>query len=189
MPTKEEVGRRIKLARFRRDMTLKEVAVRSGMSATHISEIERGKTSPTIGALERISKALGERSAHFVEETTSSLAVLTRRSEREKAYFCDSHNQILETEGLTHTVPWTMTRIFKKITQPGATACRSPALGEIVVLCVSGMLRFAVGDFAVVLRDGDTIQFSLMSGFELQNIGDEPAESICIATLVTHDGW
>jgi len=50
MPTKEEVGQRVRLARFRRDMTLKEVANRSGMSATHISEIERGKTSPTIGA-------------------------------------------------------------------------------------------------------------------------------------------
>ncbi|MCK4915882.1 MAG: helix-turn-helix transcriptional regulator, partial [Candidatus Eisenbacteria sp.] len=46
MPTKEEVGQRVRLARFRRDLTLKEVAIRSGMSATHISEIERGKTSP-----------------------------------------------------------------------------------------------------------------------------------------------
>ncbi len=189
MPTKEEVGRRVKLARFRRDMTLKEVAVRSGMSATHISEIERGKTSPTIGALERISKALGERSAHFVEETTSSLAVLTRRSERTKIYCCDTHDQIIETEGLTQTVPWTMTRMFRKITQPGETAGRSPALGEMVVLCVSGMLRFAVNDFSAVLRDGDTIQFSLMSGFELENIGDEPAEVICITTLAIHDGW
>jgi transcriptional regulator with XRE-family HTH domain len=189
MPTKEEVGRRVKLARFRRDMTLKEVAVRSGMSATHISEIERGRTSPTIGALERISKALGERPAHFVEETTSSLAVLTRRSEREKIYICDSHEQVIETEGLTQSVPWTMTRIFKGITKPGATTGRSPALGEIIVLCVSGMLRFTVGDFSAVLRDGDTIQFSLTSGFELENVGDEPAESISVTTLVTHNGW
>ncbi len=189
MPTKEEVGRRIKLARFRQDMTLKEVAVRSGMSATHISEIERGRTSPTLGALERIAKALGERSAHFVEETTNSLAVLTRRNERTKMYFCDSHEHVTETEALTKTVPWSMTRIFRDITKPGVTTGRSPALGEIAVLCVSGMLRFAIEGFSTVLREGDTIQFSLTRGFEFENIGDEPAESISIATLTANTGW
>ncbi len=189
MPTKEEVGRRIKLARFRQDMTLKEVAVRSGMSATHISEIERGRTSPTIGALERISKALGERPAHFVEETAYSLAVLTRRTDRTKIYFCDPHEQVIEVEAVTRTVPWSMTRIVRDITKPGMITGRPPALGEIVVLCVCGMLRFEIEGFSTVLREGDTIHFSLTKGFEFENVGDEPAESISIATLAANTGW
>ena len=105
MPTKQEVGRRVRLARFRRNLTLKEVAARSGMSATHISEIERGKTSPTIGALDRIAKALEERSAHFVEEQVRSLAVLTTRKDREKAFICDSDDRVMAPELLTKNVP------------------------------------------------------------------------------------
>ena len=41
MPSKKELGRRLRLARFRRGFTLKDVARRCGMSATHISEVER----------------------------------------------------------------------------------------------------------------------------------------------------
>lgn len=40
----------------------------SGFSATHISEIERGKTSPTIRALLRVAAALGKEPSYFIEE-------------------------------------------------------------------------------------------------------------------------
>lgn len=38
-------------------MTLKAAQEASGLSSTHLSEIERGRTSPTIGALIRIADA------------------------------------------------------------------------------------------------------------------------------------
>ena len=91
MPTKEELGRRLRIARFERNMTLKEVAQRCGMSATHISEVERGKTSPTIGALQRIAAALGEKPSHFVREEEFSRVVLTRKDDRCNLYVTDSH--------------------------------------------------------------------------------------------------
>ena len=52
-----EVGRRIKQYRQKYNLTLKEIEARVNVSATHVSEIERGKTSPTIGALSRIAQA------------------------------------------------------------------------------------------------------------------------------------
>ena len=44
-----EMGRRIKMLRIARGMTLKDLEERGGISATHVSEIERGKASPTVG--------------------------------------------------------------------------------------------------------------------------------------------
>ncbi len=67
MITKEEIGRRIKKVREGKHMTLKNVEAKAGISATHVSEIERGKTSPTIGALIRIAEALGKDPAYFIE--------------------------------------------------------------------------------------------------------------------------
>ena len=104
-------------------------------------------------------------------------------------YFCDPHDQVIEAEAVTKTVPWSMTRIVRDITKPGMITGRPPALGEMAVLCVSGMLRFDVEGFSTVLREGDTIQFSMTKGFEFENVGDEPAESISIATLAANTGW
>jgi len=189
MPTKQEVGRRVRLARFRRNLTLKEVAARSGMSATHISEIERGKTSPTIGALEKIARALEERPAHFVEEQTRSLAVLTERKQRAKTFSCDVDDHIIEAELLTKNVPWGMTSILRHVSEPGDRCRREPALGEVVAVCQRGMVRFTVGSEVTVLREGDTIQFPLDEGYTAENIGDARSECLTIAAFVTRKGW
>lgn len=68
MISKEEIGKRIKKVREEQHLTLKNVEAKAGISATHISEIERGKTSPTIGALVRIAEALGRDPAYFIED-------------------------------------------------------------------------------------------------------------------------
>jgi transcriptional regulator with XRE-family HTH domain len=189
MPTKEEVGQRVRLARFRRDMTLKEVAVRSGMSATHISEIERGKTSPTIGALQRIAAALEERPAHFVEEQTAPLAVVVRRRERKLEYKCDTANRPVDMEKLTANVPWGTLSVIRKVTKPGDVLDRPPVLGELVVHCQRGMVRVTVGDESTVLRDGDTIQFILDNGCRFETIGEDKCEMIAFLSCPGRRGW
>jgi len=68
MVEKSELGKRIKRIREEKHLTLKNIEAAAGISATHISEIERGKTSPTLGALIRISKALGKDPSYFIEE-------------------------------------------------------------------------------------------------------------------------
>jgi transcriptional regulator with XRE-family HTH domain len=189
MPTKEEVGQRIRLARFRRDMTLKEVANRSGMSATHISEIERGKTSPTIGALQRIAAALEERTAHFVEEQSHSQAVVVRRKDRFTDYKCDSEKHVQDMERLTADVPWGTLTVIRKVTEPGDRLDRPPALGELVVHCVRGMVKYTVGGESYVLRDGDTIQFSLRDGCQAETIGDGKCEMYGFVACPGRRGW
>jgi transcriptional regulator with XRE-family HTH domain len=62
-----ELGRRIRKLRLERRMTLKQVEEKSALSATHLSEIERGRTSPTIGALVRIARALEKDASYFIE--------------------------------------------------------------------------------------------------------------------------
>lgn len=65
---KIEIGRRIRAVRQRMHMSLRQVAAASRLSATHISEIERGHTFPTVGSLLRIAEALGCEVHLFLEE-------------------------------------------------------------------------------------------------------------------------
>jgi transcriptional regulator with XRE-family HTH domain len=189
MPTKQEVGDRLRLARFKNDMTLKEVASRSGMSATHISEIERGKTSPTIGALQRIAKALGERPAHFVEEKALCPASMIRKNERIREFTVSADGLTADFERLTGYCPWGTTHICRKSSNPGETFHRLPILGEMVLLCLAGMYRVTVEDEAHVLREGDTIQFFMDKGFLIENIGDDKGELLAAATYETRVAW
>lgn len=49
---------RLKELRSHRDLTLKGVAERSGLSVSYLSDIERGRTTPTLNTLEVIAEAL-----------------------------------------------------------------------------------------------------------------------------------
>ncbi len=189
MPTKQEVGERLRLARFKQDLTLKEVAARSGMSATHISEIERGKTSPTIGALQRISKALGERPAHFVEERAFCPALLVRRRERERAFTIGEDGKAADFHRLTQDCPWGTTHLHSKTTKPGESFTRSPVLGEMVLLCLAGMYRITVGDESHVIREGDTIQFFLDRGVTIDDISDDGGELMAVGAYDGRVAW
>src|SRR5580765_4777324 len=79
-----ELGRRIKMLRIERGLTLKDLEERGDISATHVSEIERGKASPTVGALGRIARALGVRPATLVEPRTLPLVTVMRAADRER---------------------------------------------------------------------------------------------------------
>ncbi|MDM7917091.1 MAG: helix-turn-helix domain-containing protein [Candidatus Eisenbacteria bacterium] len=82
MISREMVGKRLREVRQRQKMTLKDVEETCGLSSTHISEIERGMTSPTIGALIRIAYALRKDPSFFIEERELEEFCLTTEDDR-----------------------------------------------------------------------------------------------------------
>jgi transcriptional regulator with XRE-family HTH domain len=178
MPTKAELGRRLRVARFERNLTLKEVAARCGMSATHISEVERGKTSPTIGALQRISAALGEKTSYFVQENDLPRVRLTRAADTSGYFTADTKGAPLRLEVLSRGIPGGYAQVFRQRQEPGSILHLPRRIGEGVTLCIKGMIRVSVLGESHVLREGDTIQFRVDEGYVSENIGDEESETI-----------
>jgi transcriptional regulator with XRE-family HTH domain len=68
MPTKAELGKRVREERLKQSLTLKAVENLSGVSATHISQIERGITWPTVNALGKVAGALKKNMSVFLED-------------------------------------------------------------------------------------------------------------------------
>jgi transcriptional regulator with XRE-family HTH domain len=181
MLTKEELGRRLRMARFERGMTLKDVAARCGMSATHISEVERGKTSPTVGALQRISRALGVKSSSLVRETRVPLSKFTRFLERTKIFVADRDGKPLEIEILSPGIPGGLMQLLRRTSAPGETVTTPRVIGEVVLLCTKGMVRItSEGGESFVLREGDTLQRTMDDGYTETNIGEDAAEVMAI---------
>lgn len=153
-----EVGRRIKQLRTAQNLTLKAVEARSGMSATHVSEIERGETMPTIGALERIAAALGRSTAYFLEE-----------SELGDVSLVTPENHVRETAGggaavverLTASIAGGRLQAHRVVLAPGRSHrdARHAHDGAEAIIVLRGTVRVEAGGEVIELAEGDTAHF------------------------------
>jgi len=158
MITKEEIGRRIKKIREQQHLTLKNVEAKAGISATHISEIERGKTSPTIGALIRIADALGKDPAYFIEDQELNDVSFIALEDRVKRKLANVEGV---TEVLTHSIPSGKIDSQLITLAPGRQdemTLHSHDADE-AVLVLSGEVRFRVDEREYTLSEGDSIYY------------------------------
>src|ERR1700759_463789 len=75
-PTIAAVGPRVKALREAMDLSLRDLAERSGVSAPMLSQVERGEASPTLQPAARIAAGLELRLSQLLrldEETTVSI--------------------------------------------------------------------------------------------------------------------
>ena len=118
-----------------------------------------------------------------------SLAVVVRRKDRTSEYRCDAAKRTTSIERLTADVPWGTLTVTRKVSEPGDILERPAALGEAVLHCVRGMVRYTVRGESYVLRDGDTIQFTLEDGYTSETIGDDKCEVIGFVAYPGRKGW
>jgi len=62
-----EVGRRIRAKRHESELTLKQLANRTGLSVSLISQIELGKSAASMSTMHKLAAALGVRMTYFFE--------------------------------------------------------------------------------------------------------------------------
>jgi transcriptional regulator with XRE-family HTH domain len=160
MPSVEEVGRRLKEVRRQMDMTLKQVAEASGMSPTHISEIERGKTSPTVGALRKIAAALGKDTAYFVEEKPLPKVSVVKKEDRESVLLPGVGDAFLTAKALTNGIPAGRVNVVLVDHEKGGKRAVHSHDGEEAVLVLKGQARVTVGEEEFVVGPGDCLHFS-----------------------------
>lgn len=163
MPTTEEVGRRLKEVRKIREMTLKDVAETSGMSPTHISEIERGKTSPTVGALRRIAAALGKDTAYFVEDQPLPRVSIVKKEDREALMLEGENETFVSAKALTSGIPAGRVKLMLVEENEGGSVPAHSHEGEEAIVVVSGEARVTVDDEEYVVGPGDCLHYSARS--------------------------
>lgn len=178
MISKVELGRRIREARLQRGMTLKQLDQLSGFSATHISEIERGKTSPTIGALLRVAAALGKEPSFFIEEDLLPEIALTPRDQREPL-----PAECGTGELLTPGIPGGRLHACLLRLAPGEAPLELPRVeGEEGGFVISGAVRMVVDGTPYDLTEGDAIHYGSEEVRSLAAAGPDTAEIILLTT-------
>lgn len=176
MPTKEELGRRLKAIRLSRGLTLKDVESRSGISMTHTSKIERGMASPTIQALEKLARALDKTLPYFVEDDELSDVSMVKRAER--PIILQERDGIV-VEGLSRGVPGGTLHFYYVSAEPsGRETPRQAHGGEECAIVIRGSLEIGVGNDRYLLRNGESIHFKAVMPHFFRNAGSTKAEAI-----------
>ena len=158
MITKEEIGRRIKKVREQMHMTLKNVEAKANISATHISEIERGKTSPTIGALLRIADALEKDPAYFIEADELDDVSFVALEDRQKKPLNRAEGV---AEMLTYSIPSGKinAQLITLVPTNNTTIDIHEHDCDESALILKGNLIFTVNNDRYELAEGDSIYF------------------------------
>ena len=186
------VGERIKRVRREKDLTLKALETLSGVSAAHLSEIERGVTSPTMGSLLRIAHALGKSIAYFLEENELGEISLVSAKERvresiggrEKSNSVSSRSSAL-IERLTIGIPGGRLHA-RRVELPVDCGYRTQAhthSGFEAIVVLRGRVLARAGESSVELSEGDAIHFDASLPHAYSNASkSEAAVLVWIAT-------
>jgi transcriptional regulator with XRE-family HTH domain len=80
----DPIGPRVKALREAMDLSLRDLAERSGVSAPMLSQVERGETSPTLQVATRIAAGLELRLSQLLRLDEDGAVSIVRRAERRK---------------------------------------------------------------------------------------------------------
>ncbi len=80
----EALGARVRALREAMDLSLRDLAERSGVSAPMLSQVERGETSPTLQVATRIASGLDLRLSQLLRLDEDGAVTVVRKRERRK---------------------------------------------------------------------------------------------------------
>jgi transcriptional regulator with XRE-family HTH domain len=171
------LGSGIRAERLRQNLTLAQLAEQAGLSASAVSQIERGVTDPSIGSLRRIASALQVPFFQFLLERESHDPVV-RKSERRTITF---PNRALQYQMLTPTLRGPF-EVLAMDVAPGA-ASGDEALGhdsDECMLILRGQVEVEVAGQSYTLDTGDSIMIQRNAPHRVVNHGAKTAEVLMV---------
>jgi transcriptional regulator with XRE-family HTH domain len=172
------LGEKIKDLRERRNLSLRDLSKKSGVSANALSLIERNRTSPTVSTLVAIANAFNVKVNDFFSDT-----------EKEKSdyvvYKCSQTGhcdiQPLAANLKTQNLNPVMLRLAPR-EKFAKEVCIHP--GDEFVYCLSGSIECEIGDERILLGAGDAITYKGDIPHRINN----PSEDISSALVVFEVG-
>jgi transcriptional regulator with XRE-family HTH domain len=166
------VGDEIQGLRKARKMTLAQLALKSGVSVGHLSQIERGISVPSIKALHGISRALDVTISWFFSHADpgppEEREYIVRQNRRRQIRFDEGISDFLLTPSLKANLELLMT-----VLAPGATSGKQPYTheGEEAGIVMSGQLAIWIDGKCFRLGQGDSFSFKSTLPHRYQNPG------------------
>ncbi len=170
------VGQRLRQVRESRRITLKEVAARVGISEGFLSQIERGKSTPSLKTLYRVAAVYGMSPGDLLTDHWTRVPAVIRASLR----------PVLELGELTKTrmIPHSADslEVLGGVLARGGSAGEPYAHGdsEELLVVLKGSVRAEVAGESFDLSAGDTLYYRSSMLHTTYNTGSDESEVIWV---------
>jgi transcriptional regulator with XRE-family HTH domain len=167
-----QLGRKIRDLRLRRGLTVQQLAEATGLSKGFVSQVENGRTSPSLATLHDLARSLETSMAYLVVEEDQAPYVV-RRAERPNMSVNGNGSRV----EVMSAQPRRSLELLHAELPPGTKMSdkRQFHHGEEVVLCVEGRVSLTCGEHVVILEAGDSCHYDGRVPHSLENAGDVPA--------------
>ena len=175
------VGARVKTLREAMDLSLRDLAERSGVSAPMLSQVERGDTSPTLAIAEKIASGLDLSLSQLLRLDEDRHVVVVRagkgRARRRRGH---------KLEELTPPLPGQRADVSVHTLSPGAATggpddppIHEPGSRETTVV-VEGTAELFIDGERHELHEGDSVTFDADLPHHFENNGETDARLIAV---------
>jgi transcriptional regulator with XRE-family HTH domain/predicted Fe-Mo cluster-binding NifX family protein len=153
----EHIGNQVRRLRLSRNLTLRELAQRSGLNINTLSLIENGKTSPSVATLQQLAMALGVRITEFFESAEAEQEVVYTPAERRPQRSAGG----ALIQNLTARLAQDGLEAFMVHLKPGGEGMdrHISHAGWEFVFVLSGVVEYRIGEQIYELKQGDSLAF------------------------------
>lgn len=177
------VGAFVRRLRRSRGLTLEEVAARSGVSKSMLSQIEHDRTNPTVATVWRLCESLGVGIDAFFGGGPTTPAVEVLAAHATPAILSADGRCTLRILGpmeLGGTVEW-----YEVAAEPGAVLASKPhepgTMEHLTVL--EGGLTVESGDTRQPVAAGETVRYRADQPHAIRNDGAAAARALLVVVL------
>ncbi|WP_243854783.1 helix-turn-helix domain-containing protein [Canibacter zhoujuaniae] len=168
-----QLGKRISEFRKLRGMSLRELALMSGVSFSFLSQLEKGKTNVSVGSLRKIASALHITPSHLLDQNTVATPGVLKANQRPQIIDGPAKKWVLSSSAARGF------EVYCGTFEPGASTGAEPyghGDAQEIIIAVRGVITLQLGHEEYTLEAGDSIEFLSSISHRLVNRSEELAE-------------
>jgi len=173
------LGKKIEDLRRKRGLTTRALAAGAQVTSSLISQIEHGKTSPSLDTLRRIAKALGVPLIYLLLEDDLEPQVVRKRDR----HVIHLEDRQLRASFLSPVPPQDLELVLLEL-PPGTVAWAQSRSheGQECRLVLKGTIRAHYGEKTYLLEEGDSILWNGTVPHRIENVGAGDAQLLIALT-------
>jgi transcriptional regulator with XRE-family HTH domain len=172
------LGLKLRKLRKERDLSQRDLAGQSRVSANAISLIERNEISPSVATLQRLASALNVKMSYFFEEDNDQANVIHVKANERPSLT----SRGVMIAGIGKRLREQEVEPFFIALSPGAASGLQPVIhsGHELVCCLHGMVEYEIDGEVYLLEGGDFLLFEAELPHFWRNPTAENAELLLI---------
>ena len=188
---KNIVGSKIKGIRETKNLTIEEIAERSGLTTDQIVSIENDQNLPSLGPLIKIARALGVRLGTFMDDNDALGPVVTRAEDRERDSSISFSNGATDARKHMEYHPLAQQKAGRHmepfVIDINPTEDRNFQLsaheGEEFIYVMEGEVEIEYGKEKYVLKEGDSIFYDSIVKHHVHGVPGKSAKILAVVYI------